>query len=447
MSSPPPAPAQTQTTQVSKMSPEQWTALYGDPNAPGAQVLRNSSQLANMMEGVQKGDPTAMANFYGAPQGTTDFSAYNPNTLPLPADRPMQQSTPQQAAMNERLAAGQPGANVNVPVYQGEPQRAATGGEIRGFPTGGNVTPKSYDTIGSTQGAPYSQAQAMFNGFNYNYDPRTGQTTNPYYNQAIGTLERMNTMPGQYGQAGEAFGKAGEGLAGAAGYKPEQISGATMQGPQAWNTQQAQNYMDPYINTALKSQMQLMENTQFAPQRQQLQSQETANKAFGGARGAIAEQQQRLGQDMMANNVLQQGLSNAYQQGMGQFNTWQGMNQAANQANAGWQQQANMANQQAGLQGNQQNIGAWSQLGNIGQGLGGLGNNIAGYGNQMFQNWGSAGNTLQNIGQQYYQNQQQNAQNLWGGVTNAAAPGVNALTNNPIGQTKTGTTTNTPSSI
>lgn len=128
MSSPPPAPATTQQTQVSQMSPEQWSALYGNPNAVGAQNLRNSSQIAAMLEGVQKGDKAALSSFYGGKSA----AAMNPNTIPAVNAMPYQNATPEAIARANSV------------------QKAADGGEL-------------------------NSAQALFNQYGMIYDPMTGR--------------------------------------------------------------------------------------------------------------------------------------------------------------------------------------------------------------------------------------------------------------------------------
>lgn len=128
-----------------------------------------------------------------------------------------------------------------------------------------------------------------------------------------------------------------------------QAQAYTAQGPERWNNAQAQSYMDPYIQQALKSQLSIMED-QFAPQMQQIQSQAAANKAYGGARGAIQEQQARRNQNQIEANMVNQGLSQAYGSGLGAFQNQNQLQQQTALANAAAQQQGsqyNASNQQA----------------------------------------------------------------------------------------------------
>ena len=105
--------------------------------------------------------------------------------------------------------------------------------------------------------------------------------------------------------------------------------------------------------------------------------------------------------------------------GVGGYNS-----QAANQQAA---LQAAIQNQQAGLQANQQNIGAYGQIGNMGQGLGALGTQIGNYGQNLANMWGQAGGTLQGLGTNWYNQQTQNAGNIWGGPTSLGSQGMNLL--------------------
>jgi len=128
-----------------------------------------------------------------------------------------------------------------------------------------------------------------------------------------------------------------------------QAQAYTAQGPERWNNAQAQSYMDPYIQQSLKSQLGIMED-QFAPQMQQIQSQAASNKAYGGARGAIQEQQARRNQNQLEANMVNQGLSQAYGSGLGAFQNQNQLQQQTALANATSQQQGsqyNASNQQA----------------------------------------------------------------------------------------------------
>lgn len=112
---------------------------------------------------------------------------------------------------------------------------------------------------------------------------------------------------------------------------------------------------------------------------------------------ALANQQTQFGVGSLNANLANQvGLQNA------QLGTQVSMNNAqlgtqanlqnaqlgtqVNLANSQYGLQAAMANQQAGLQGNAQNIGAYSAMGNMAQGLGSIGNSNANWTQQQFGN-------------------------------------------------------------
>lgn len=213
---------------------------------------------------------------------------------------------------------------------------------------------------------PLSLADAQI-GVTPFYDPETKQSTNPYYNQAINVLKGMETMPGQYQQASDIYNRAAEGLLGQTNYQPERMSAASInrgdirdvaaqlaqverykaaeiertqreaaaqtQGPKSWTDPgTAQQYINPYAETSLRSQQRLA-NQQFAQQQNQLRSQATGQKAFGGSRAAIAEQAAQLNQNIANQNLAAQGMNTAYQSGMGQFQAEQGLGSQVGLAN------------------------------------------------------------------------------------------------------------------
>ena len=439
MGGPPAAPSNTTQQTTSIMDPKLYALLYGSKNAPGSTLLANAARRETMLDKAQQGDEASMAKVFGSP----DYKQYFPQAQVPTAQQPYQSSTPAQIAAANAPAPATTNtpynpvfsqelfANANQAGTANQAQQAqglASGGSVKGYADG--------DTVTTTAPQPYSTAQALFSGYNNYYDPKTGLSTNPYFNKGVDVLNQ-NTMPGQYAQASDLYGAAAKGLMGMSNYAPGQIrsqdvQGASMKGPDAWTTQQSRAYMNPYMETSLQSQADLS-NRQFNTTMQGLRSQQAQQGAFGGARGAIQEQMAQQGQNLNMNNLFAQGMNQAYNTGLGAFQNQQGMQQGANQANAGFQQQANLANQQAnltaqtqnqqaGLQANQQNQGALSAAGGMGAGMVNAGQAQNAYGNQQAQNWGTAATALQNVGQQYYDTQQKNATNWMNGVNTAAAP-------------------------
>ena len=214
------------------------------------------------------------------------------------------------------------------------------------------------------------------------FDPNTMQSTNPYYNQAIQQLQSMGQSPWQF----EAASRGMQGLTNKAWTDPGV----------------AQSYMNPYIENNLRIQEDLA-NRQFAQQQNQLNSQAAGRGAFGGSASALASQNAQYNQNLANQNMVAQGMNDAWNSGMQGF--------------------MNDMNRQ--LQAN--------------QGLLGAGSAQAGYNQNMFQNWGQAGNTLQNLGQNWYGNRAQNANQFWNGVGNAAAPGTNLALQSPWGSSGSST--------
>ena len=103
----------------------------------------------------------------------------------------------------------------------------------------------------------------------------------------------------------------GSQLAGAAGL------GALNTG--AFGTREAASYMNPYLESALAPQMELMRRQQ-AQQGQQMASQATQAGAFGGSRYGLAQAQQNLANQLAQQNLVGQGYSNAFQQAQQQYN-------------------------------------------------------------------------------------------------------------------------------
>ena len=357
--------------------------------------------------GEKKGakDPTSTAM---AAEGG-ELEAYAAGGKPKPAPKPTTVSPSQiqqalrsgvsQSTIQNALKSG----SISLAPAKPKPKPTATAPEA---PTAANPN-------AATGNTPLSLADAQI-GVTPFYDPTTMQSTNPYYNQAVNVLKGMEQMPGQYQQASDAYSK----LQSMANYSPQQVTAqnaqaasmdaatlgrgsvrdiaaqqaqvermqggpdvqainaqanqmsdpmqvraarsraAQMQGPESWTTPgTAQQYMDPYIETALASQ-QALANRQFAQQQNQLRSQAAGQKAYGGARTTLAEQNAQLNQNLANQNLAAQGLSQAYQTGAGQFNTAQGQRLQAGQANLGAQMQANLANQQARMQAQQLNQAA-----------------------------------------------------------------------------------------
>ena len=108
---------------------------------------------------------------------------------------------------------------------------------------------------------------------------------------------------------------------------------------------------------------------------------------------------------------------------------------------------AQTANQQAGLQANQQNIGAYGQYLQGAQGLGALGASQASTNLANIGALGQAASAWQNLGQQYLNTQTQNAQNAINFPSNLYGPAVNMINSqSAIGGNSTQFGTSSPAS-
>jgi hypothetical protein len=133
--------------------------------------------------------------------------------------------------------------------------------------------------------------------------------------------------------------------------------------------QQIQQYMNPYTNLVLGQQLDEM-NRQAQIQQQGLNAQAVRSGAFGGSRQAVA--QQELNRNLM--QTQNQAIAQALQGGYGQA------------LSTAQQQQA------AGL-------GAYGQLGNLGQGIGSLAGQYSGIAGQQAGILGQQSQLQQQLGQ------------------------------------------------
>ena len=208
---------------------------------------------------------------------------------------------------------------------------------------------KAYGIGGAGQTAEEQQAaQSSVAGFT------------PLQQQAFTGAGQLG-LPSQYGQA-----------TGMAGLGTMQALGAGQQyAQQATNPYATQAYMNPYLSASLQPQLNEIQR-QGDIQAQQAASRATASGAFGGTRGALAQNEAQRNALLAQQNAIAQGYNTAF-----------------NQA-----QQAQQFGANLGLQGSQAGIQGAGQLANIG-------------GQQLQAQQGILG--LQN---QYGTQQQQQAQNV-----------------------------------
>lgn len=249
-----------------------------------------------------------------------------------------------------------------------------------------------------------SQAQGLLSKPYTPYEQERIAGFTPEQQQVRGDILGMQT-PDQFGTASGIASDVAQQSMAAGQYTPgtftaDQVSinplnYYQMQGPDAFGSEQAQQYMSPYVQNVLDVQKRkAMEDAQRTQLMQNLGA--SRQGTYGGSRQLLAglERERTLGQQM--GDIQATGMQSAYQSAQQQFNTEQALRQQAGaqnlQAALGVQElgtksglQALLANQQYGLEA--QRLGEQSRQFGSQQGLAGLAQ--AG---QMAQ-------TLSNIGQ------------------------------------------------
>ena len=177
---------------------------------------------------------------------------------------------------------------------------------------------------------------------------------NPLQQQSYENAALMQTAP-QLGDATAMAGLAGLGAINTQytfnPYKPQMATGDDLK-----------QYMSPYMDMVVARQQQdAQRQSQIAGQAQQAQA--ARSGAFGGSGDYLMRGQAAGNLARQKGDIQAQGLQNAYQQALAQFNTAQAQNQAAQQLNA--QQQQFGAG--LGLQGLQTAMTGAKSLADIGQ--------------------------------------------------------------------------------
>jgi hypothetical protein len=163
------------------------------------------------------------------------------------------------------------------------------------------------------------------------------------------------------------------------------------------------------------------------------QALQAAQTSYGGR--LTAAQQNQVAQNAASQFNAQsqnQAYNNYVQQQLAAQQSNQQMDWNTAQLNAQLAQQAQISNQSAGLQANQQNLGAWGSMGNMAQGLGGLG---ATQNQIQLNNLGALGQSATaqtNYAQGALDRQTQNAINYFNLPTTFNAAGINALNAQPV---------------
>jgi hypothetical protein len=197
-------------------------------------------------------------------------------------------------------------------------------------------------------------------------------------------------MPGQFSTASDLAKQAGLGAIQAGKYNPNSFNMERVQNPAEFDSQQAQQYMSPYMQNVLDVQkQQALRDAQIGQLTQNLGAARMGS--YGGARQLLAttERERNLGSQM--SQIQATGQQAAFENAQKQFNA----QQAA-------RMQAALANQQAGLE--TQRMGEQSRQ--FGADLG-----LRGYAqaNQSAQTLGNLGTAQQQAQQAMYGQQQSTA--------------------------------------
>ena len=171
----------------------------------------------------------------------------------------------------------------------------------------------------------------------------------PLQQQAQSSAANLQ-MPGQYGMATGLTAGAARGSNMLA--NQEMTAGQNLQN-QLTNPYAMSQYMNPYLQNTLAPAQQLL-NQQYGMQGAQEQGAATSAGAFGGSREALMsglnQQNRMLAQNQLVGNAYSQAYQNAQQQAQNVANMGLQGQQAAM---AGMGQQGNLANQLAGIGGQQ----------------------------------------------------------------------------------------------
>lgn len=194
--------------------------------------------------------------------------------------------------------------------------------------------------------------------------------------------------PGSFGAA-QQFGQvAGQGLAGlqnlqAMGVAAPELMQYQLAGPQMFGTEQAQQYMSPYMQGVVDvQQRKALDAARQAQLGANLGAARTGT--YGGARQAVIQGAREAGLRQEMGDIQARGLQSAYEQAQQQFERDRAaqmrtgeQNLAASlgvqQLGAGQSLEAQRANQVAALQAAQQRLGAGQALSGLAQTMGGLG--------------------------------------------------------------------------
>lgn len=195
-------------------------------------------------------------------------------------------------------------------------------------------------------------------------------------------------LPAAFGAAETFGGMAGAGLGGlldqqAMGVAAPELTQFQLAAPQTFGSQQAQQYMSPYMQGVVDIQQRKAID---AAKQAQLGANLGASRqgTYGGARQTLLQAQRESGLRQQLGDIQTQGLQSAYEQAQQQFERDRAAQMGVGQQNlaaalgvqtlgAGQSLEAQRANQTAALQAAQQRAQAATGLGGLAQSMGALG--------------------------------------------------------------------------
>lgn len=257
---------------------------------------------------------------------------------------------PRLAGFGQDSQAGMEMTRQNVGIGAGdlESARQAMGTAVQGGLNLQNFQPSTFS--GGYQSADYNATpfNANYNptqynagtfGTNYqtaNYTPNSFSAERVGANYAPSSFSSSYTGPGDYAE--RTFGA-------------DQVQ-AGKAGTSAFDSAAAQKYMSPYINSVIDRQKEAALRD-FRIGQADRDTQAIRSGAFGGSRAAIQQgmAEEALGRQM--GDIEAQGLQQAYQQGMAQFNADQGRDLQAQGMTLDQALRAQLANQGANMQAQQ----------------------------------------------------------------------------------------------
>jgi hypothetical protein len=242
------------------------------------------------------------------------------------------------------------------------------------------------------------------------------------YQQMAGERLYDMQLPDQFGLGTQAGQQAASGFGGlqglqAMGVANPELTTYQMQGPQMFGSEQAQQYMSPYMQNVVDAQQRAaIEAAQKAQLGQNLAA--ARQGTYGGARQALLQGEREGGLRTQLGDIQAKGLQSAYESAQQQFERdrnslfqtgQQNLGAALGVQQLGAQQslEAQRANQAAGLQAGQLRLGAAQGLGSLAGTFGQMGTQQLAGELDMTKTIGAFGDLQRGIQQQQMDAQRQ----------------------------------------